>query len=71
MHHPEEPAVQFAKGAIVAGARSADHMPQFTCIVRYDVLLIPLSPGRRLCEVTMRLEPDLNAATKRSIFSSG
>jgi hypothetical protein len=40
MHHPEEPAVQFAKGAIVTGARSADYVPQFAGLVRYDGLLL-------------------------------
>jgi hypothetical protein len=29
MHHAEELAVQFAESGIVAGARCADHMPQF------------------------------------------
>ncbi len=64
MHHPEEPSVQFAKGAIVAGARSADYVPQFAGLVRYDVLLLF---ERSLSEVGLGLKPDLITTAQRSV----
>jgi hypothetical protein len=39
VHHAEESPVQFAERAVVAGARGGDHLPQFTRLVRDDVLL--------------------------------
>jgi hypothetical protein len=58
MYHAEEPAVQFAKRAFVASARGADHLPQFTRLAGYDVLLLRAFGSRGLSEVGLRPKPD-------------
>ena len=57
------------KARIVAGARSADHLPQFACLAGYDVLLLPACGRHMLPEITSAMKPDVIAATKNAIVS--